>query len=193
MAATTCAACRHVSHTPLNARCSTPLPRQFARDVDATLRTISLEAVRSTGGDVADENALRSWTRLVRHMLVPGANNDSLTCADSEARNRAVADASYSHAYHLHRADHCRACHDLVHRTLHGAVRNDDSFVSGEALTAWIAYLSTEGEALRAVDADAYDALINAWRWCAHEQVRCGSGEAVQPSSAAQQDWQRLL
>lgn len=193
MAANACAACRHVSRTPLNARCSTPLPRRFARDVDATLRSISLDAVRSAGGDVRDVDTLKSWTRLVRHMLVPDASNDTSAPADSEARNRAVADASYSHAYHLHRADHCRACYDLVHRSLHDAIGDDDSLVSLPALTAWIAYLSTEGEALRAVDANAYDALINAWRWCAHEQVRCGGGEAVQPSSTAHQDWQRLL
>lgn len=127
-------------------------------------------------------------------MLVPDATHEDTSApADSEARNRAVADAVYSHAYHLHRADHCRACYDLVHRSLRDAIGDDDPLVSLPALTAWIAYLSTEGEALRAVDADAYDALINAWRWCAHEQVRCGSGEQVHPSTMAQQDWQRLL
>lgn len=171
-----CAACTHVARQSLcRPSAPTSTPSSLVRHVEQALAAITLQQVRARGGDVADDAALRRWKRLVRRMLLPEAplpalsqNSSAQLMADSEARNRALADCTYDAQLHTSRIDHCRACHRAIAETVGIA----NGFLSVDALSAWLAYLSSEGEALRAADGDAYDALVNAWRWCAHEEER---------------------
>lgn len=195
-----CAACTSVARQSL-CRPSPPTctPTSLVRHVEQALAAVTLQQVRARGGDVADEAALQRWKRLVRRMLLPEAppppplHSGSLaqTMADSEARNRALADCAYDDQLHLSRTEHCRACH----RAVAAALGSTNAFLSVDALSAWIAYLSSEGEALRAADGDAYDALMNAWRWCAHEEERARRAIVDNKSRTASQSqtMQRLL